>query len=385
MPESNLDALSLSEAQVLFFRARRTHLAGPGAPDARTAARALIGAQAQVDGPALFALSQRTEGRPSAAALKLQLLESHDLVRTWGQRDTLHVYDPSDWPAVIAARPEWPQSGRRGAMPTGADLAAARAVFERSDEPVFRRDLFDHIAQRYVDEVAEHPGAGADPVRMAASRLIWHLALNGEICFAHKDGSEQSYAKRTLWFGDLAWPADPAAASLELARRYLSSFGPATPADIAHFFGSRVGIVKGWLDSMASELIGVDCGHRNGLLALARDHPELAEEPGTVENWPVRLLPKWDTHTMTHKDKSWVMPDRDEQPLVWKKAGVIEPTVLVRGRFAATWSHRAMAKKVVVTVRPLGLWRRSYASAVENEARALAAHLGRVDAEVVIL
>ena len=375
---------SVSEEQALYFRARRTHLAGPGAPNARAAARSLIGAQAQVDTPALFALSQRTASRPTMEELRHQLLETHELVRTWGQRDTLHVYDPDDWPAVIAARPEWPQSGRRGAMPTERGLAAARAVFEKAAGPIFRRDLFDHISARYVNEVAQHPGVGNEPVRMAASRLIWWLARDGEVCFAHKEGSEQAYVHRTVWYGHLPWPADPAEATLSLTRRYLASFGPATPADIAHFFGSKVGTVKAWLTSLEDELVDIECQGRKGLIALREDLDALAVEPPQGEDWPLRFLPKWDTHTMTHKDKSWVVPDTDELSQVWKKAAVIEPTVLARGRFVATWSHRATARKVFVEVQPLGLWRSAYRTAVAREARALARHLERDEVEVTI-
>ena len=45
-----------TEEQVLWFRARRTHLAGPGAKDVAAAARAILGAQAQQPNPALHAL-----------------------------------------------------------------------------------------------------------------------------------------------------------------------------------------------------------------------------------------------------------------------------------------------------------------------------------------
>jgi hypothetical protein len=90
------DAVEVSEDQVLHFRARRGHLAGPGAANATAAARAILGAQAQQIPPALLALSMRTRGRPSAEALRAQLFGSgRRLVRTWGQRDTLHVCDPA--------------------------------------------------------------------------------------------------------------------------------------------------------------------------------------------------------------------------------------------------------------------------------------------------
>ena len=76
-------AIEVSEEQVLWFRARRGHLAGPGAPDAATAARAIIGAQSQQLPPSLLALSLRTKGRPTARTIRMELLESRTLVRTW--------------------------------------------------------------------------------------------------------------------------------------------------------------------------------------------------------------------------------------------------------------------------------------------------------------
>ena len=60
---------------------------------------------------------------------------------------------------------------------------------------------------------------------------------------------------------------------------------------------------------------------------------------------------------MGHADKSWVLPDADERPLVWRKAAVVAPVVLARGRIVATWAHRVKARRLVVTVTPLSGWR----------------------------
>ena len=209
MAEARL-RVSLTEEQVSCFRDRRSHLAGPGAASAAEAARAILGAQAQQEGPALFALSLRTKGRPTASVLRAQLLDASGrrLVRTWGQRDTLHVFDPADWRIVVSARREWPQSGRRGALPSEPDLAAIRSLFEQASGPLFRSDLFAAIPQQFVDEVADHPGvaaSGSSAIRFAAARLVWRLALAGDICFAEKRGSKQSYVHRRLWFPDLEW------------------------------------------------------------------------------------------------------------------------------------------------------------------------------------
>ena len=380
--------IEIDEEQALFFRARRSHLAGPGAVDLEAAARAILGAQAQQESPALLALSQRTAGRPTAAQVRRRLLDagSRSLVRTWGQRDTLHVYSVDDWPWVIAALPEWYRSGRRGGMPRDGDVALAREAFEAADDVVYRRELFDLIPRRYLDEVASHPGAGAAPERLAATRLIWILARDGEVCFAHKRGSEQAYAHRRRWIPELAW-SEPGSleAATALARRYLRAFAPATPADLAHFFGSKVATARTWLERLEPELVDVICGERRGLLALEEDLGALAEAPPrTGSQWPVRLLPQWDMQTMTHKDKSWVVPDLEETPFVWRKAGVNAATVIARGRFVATWTHRVMARRVVVTISPMSGWRTSHLKPVEREASALAAHLERDEVELIL-
>ncbi|MDX1502225.1 MAG: crosslink repair DNA glycosylase YcaQ family protein [Thermoanaerobaculia bacterium] len=371
----------LSEEQVRWFRARRSGLAGAGAESPRAAARAILGAQAQQEVPALFALSQRTRGRPTAAALRRSLYDDRELVRTWGQRDTLHVYDSADWPVVVAARRLWPQSGRRGVMPSDELLAEARQRFEGAREPLLKSDLFEIVPKAYLDRVAAHPGAGASPLRMATSRLVWCLAMEGALCLGPKVGAEQLYVPRKLWFPDLDWPAraEPEEAARRLARRYLAVHGPAAPADAAHHFGAKVADARLWLDQPG--VVPVACGERRGLLALEEDLDELALDP-PGDGWPVRLLPQWDTHLMRHKDKSWLLERPDEAPEVWRKAANVLPAVLARGRIVATWAYRSTTRKVVLSVSPLSGWRAAHRQAVESEARALAAHLELDQAEV---
>ena len=102
------------------LRARRGCLTPPGAPDLTAAARAILGAQSQQLPPSLLALSLRTAGRPSAEQVRRRLFGGQrDLARTWGQRETLHVYDAAtDWPLVAAARAQWAPAGRRGVVPS---------------------------------------------------------------------------------------------------------------------------------------------------------------------------------------------------------------------------------------------------------------------------
>lgn len=383
--------MRVTEEQVLWFRARRGHLAGPGAPDAAAAARAILGAQSQQLSMSLLALSQRTAGRPTAVALQRSLLEApRELVRTWGQRGTVHVYDAADdWALVVAARAEWSPGPRRGVMPSEAMVSRAGKALASADRPLTRRDIEPLVSASYVRALEPQVSEWAtDAKRFAAGRLLWHLVLRGEACFANKYGSEQAYAARMNWFPDLSWPDRPSAtAATELARRYLQLSGAATPQDLAHFFDARVSTVREWLAALGAELTPVLCGERKGLVALATDLDDLVgASPTRAADWPLRLLPMWDCLLMSHADKSWTVPDEGERKLVWKKAGVVAPVVLDRGRVVATWSHKVQRGRLLVVVEPLSRWRKSrHAAQVNREAVAVARHLGLEQAEVQVV
>ena len=381
--------LELSEEQVLWFRARRGHLAGPGATSAAAAARAILGAQSQQLPPSLFGLSARTKGRPSAASLRRQLFGgTRRLVRTWGQRETLHVYDPgAHWALVASSREVWAPGGRRGPMPGAGTIDEAWRVVRAAGRPVTRSDLVGVAPKSYERAIAEIAGQASLSVeRLAAARLIWQLALRGDLCLGEDVDRERSYATRSDWFPRLAWDPPPGVeAATELAQQYLATFGPATTTDVAHFFGARVQEAKVWIEALRPVLIDVACGGRKGLVALKRDARQLTPAaPKRAAEWPVRFLPLWDGALMGHKDKRWLVPEVGEEKLVWRKAAYVAATVIARGRIVATWTHRERAKAVDVELTPLSGWRSSHLPGARREAKALAAHLGRAQAELTI-
>lgn len=384
--------LEFTEDQVLYFRARREHLTAPGAPDAAAAARAIIGAQSQQLYPSLLALSMRMKDRPTAASLKKRLLEPpREVVRTWGQRDTLHIFDPGDWGLIVVARGEWAPGGRRGAMPPEALIKKAGELLRSASGPLTRRDLQPILPASYLREAEEKVGAGNAGRQLAAGRLFWCLAHRGDVCMGDKVGAEQSYVAREHWFPKLKWPRSatgPRQAATALARRYLATYGPATARDLAHFFGARVSSANEWLDLLNKdgELTPVSCGDRKGLVALTADIPDLSvKPPRSVEKWPLRLLPLWETLLMAHADKSWTTPIEADRKLVWRKSAFVAAVVLARGRAVATWTHKQRRGRLAVEVSPLSGWNHSkHAAGVRREAKAVADHLELDAADVEI-
>lgn len=371
--------MRLSEDQVLHFRARRGHLSGAGAASPAAAARAVVGIQAQVESAAFWSVAMRTEGRPSAEAVGHEVLGARRLIRTWAQRDTLHLYAAEDWPLFAAADPLWPMTGRRGAIPPEHTLETTRQRL--AGRVLTRADVIDLPTPEMLGEMAARVGE-EQAARYAAGRFFWRLAHQGELCLAGNVGQENGYVLRKHWLPELEFPVhDPNEAACELTRRYLAVNGPATAQDIGHYFGANVSKTKEWLATLRPELVEVDCNGRRGLLALAEDAAALEQDDSPA---PPRLLAGFDTLLMSHADKTWTVPNPAENKAVWRASAIVAAVVLAGGRAAAVWSQKKSKKALQITIEPLAGWRMEFLPQLEEDAQALARHLGLPRAEMVV-
>lgn len=326
----------------------------------------------------MLGLCQRTAHRPDLDAVRSTLFDGQ-LVRAWGQRDTVHIYPPEDWPLVVAARPQWTKTSGRTPDPYADALADdAAAHMATLDRPVTRTDFQHLVTQQWLDNTLDYFDTYDKKWRYCTGRLIWVLGNRGLLSHHDKDGSEQRYMPRRVGFPDLDFSAsesDDTQAAALLARRYLRTYGPATVQDIAHFFGANVSSARGWLPHLP-DLIEVTCGGRE-LLAAAEDEADLLEggEPAA------RLLPGYDNVLMGHADKSWIVPDEAARTQVWRKAAVLEAVVLDKGRVVGTWKSKTLSKRVDITITPLPGWS---SPDLGSEAQVVAAHLGRGEARVLV-
>ena len=383
--------LSLEPDQARWFRARRTGLAQPLA-DAAAAARASVGIQSQQLAPSLWGLAQRCAGAMTAAQVQAELFEEpRSLVRTWGNRGTIHLYDAAHWRHIIACKPVWGVDMPRAVLPPDDLVEKARAIALDSDEPLSRSEVMHLVGGKFLRELKDYIGEAMDPKRLGGGRLLWKLTATGELCFAGKRGAEQTYALRKRWHPQLKWPRLAGErAAVELTREYLRSCGPASVHDVAHFFGAKVSDARKWESALRKqgELIDLDLPTEldRPMFALAESESELRAAPPSSEmEWPVRLLPLWDGLLMSHADKFWTMQVEAERKAVWKKAAMVSAVVLARGQVVGTWQQKTRAKCVDVTITPLSGWRKSrHLGGAKRAAQAYAEHLGRPDAQLIV-
>jgi hypothetical protein len=159
--------------------------------------------------------------------------------------------------------------------------------------------------------------------------------------------------------------ADPREARLELARRYLHVFGPATPESFARWAGIRPAARgSAAFEALARELVPARTPIGDAWI-LADDEGGFSAPAGPAA--AARLLPSGDAYFLLHgADRELLVPEADRRPLLWTSR-VWPGAVLLGGEVAGTW-RRADAN---VSIQP---WRRlspAEREAVEAEAESL--------------
>ncbi len=157
---------------------------------------------------------------------------------------------------------------------------------------------------------------------------------------------------------------DPRDARLELARRYLHIYGPATPGAFGRWAGIGLRPAVAAFDALRRSLTPVQTPVGDAWI-LTRDEATLRAAPGPVA--PARLLPSGDAYLLLHgADRGLLVPDAERRGALWTPR-VWPGGLLVAGEIAGTW-RRADA---VMTVQPWRRLSRSERDAVAAEAESL--------------
>ena len=331
-----IPVLALTDEQVRWFRQRRSGLVTPFGTPEETAA-GLAGVQAQILSAATLALWNRSAtGAETAAALAGRLFEARSLLRLWGQRHTLHLFASADWPVIHAAfagrRTWWERQAAKGAE---IDLLAYREGTARVGELLKERGTLSRKELRAAN--LDLPPALFSPWGGVFAELV----RTGVACLARWEGGEARYAHREHWLPGHVWePRTSAEAIGELGRRYFRCYGPASLGDFAYWLGLTGAAARAGMETWQEELVPVEtpAGGRRRQFVWSADVASLTESPPEREEWPVRMLGRFDPLLLAHREKDWVVPDA-YYDRVWRPAGHIEGVVLEHGRAIATWRY----------------------------------------------
>jgi hypothetical protein len=323
---------------VLAWRMQRQHLTHR-AGDALAVVSDLCGLHAQVMSSAQLTLWARMEDPPDVAELTWR---DRALAKTWAQRGTLHLHRTDELPlwvgAQAAIRPRYEQKTwlrHFGVTREEYDAILRDVPAALAAGPLNREELAARV----------HGGLGR-----GYGDLLKPLAFRGELIFT----ADTKFARPEPFE-----PLGPEVATREVARRFLTRYGPATREDLAKWFGhpSPAQAGKWFPDDVVQTPFG---------LALEDD---AAAIEAAAPSGAVRLLPAFDQYVVAapRDTRACVAPER-----VYRPGGWFSPVLLVDGLMAGVWA----LENGVVTIEPF--------APVGDETRVAAeAEAARLTADVV--
>lgn len=297
---------------------------------------------------------------PSATvpAVRAALYEGRDLVRMMAMRRTVFVLDRDDVPLVHAAA----SLGVAATMRTRLLKEVATAPTEPVvDDPAAWLDATEEAVVAHLATVPEATGAQLgeaipqlrvavlprtdkswDTTRLLTSSVLAYLGAKGRIVRAGAPARwtsrQHTWASAERWWPEGLPELDPAAARVDLARRWLLRFGPATAADLQWWTGWTKTATAAALRALDTVAVELSCGP--GYL-LEESTLDPADLPPTAAGDSVALLPALDPTPMGWRHRDWYLGEHRE-PL-FDRFGNVGPTIWVRGRIVGGWAVRGGA------------------------------------------
>jgi hypothetical protein len=324
----NRSRLNLSRAQILAYRRRAGALDKRlplGGASLRLAAWA--GLQDSMPRAALLSIHARVE------RTKPSTWEDPSLVQIWGPRYNVFVVAARDLAIFTLGRYPDDVKGRRRAE----DLAMRlRALLGES-----RRTYSDagHALGVHPNSLAYASATGTVLIRWEGAR------------------------RPTVWTAPRP-EVDPFDARLELARRYLHVYGPASAAAFGQWSGIRPHYAEAAFEALRKSLTAVRTPIGEAWI-LTDDVPAISQASGPRA--PARLLPSGDSYILMYgADRELLVPDANQRSELWT-ARVWPGGLLVDGEITGTWRRSNAAMEV----HPWRRLSRAEREAVEAEAGSL--------------
>ena len=364
---------------------RLHHLApGAAATDVASLTSGLVALHATDAAAVYLAARARCDGLVPSD-VERALYDDRTLVRLLGMRRTMFVVPADVVPVVhaactrsIATRERRRLVGQIEGAGIAADGDAWLAAVEDATVAALAargeataRELSADVAELRI-QIPTAVGKAYEGKLGMSTAVLAALAAAGRVVRGRPLGtwvsSQYRWAPVDAWLAPLhrgVDDLDTAAAQVELARRWLAAFGPATVADLRWWTGWTARDARRALDTIGVVEVGLDGATG---VALAEDlEPEPDREP-----W-VALLPALDPTLMGWKERDWYLGGH--APALFDRSGNPGPTIWVDGRVVGGWAQRKDGEVATRLLEDVGA---ETGRAVDAEAARLEAWLGDI-------
>ncbi|TWD84812.1 winged helix DNA-binding protein [Kribbella amoyensis] len=357
----------LEWSSVVARRMARHQLQTPAASSPADVVRAMCGAHAQILSAAEVSVALRIDGA-TRADVQTALWVDRTLVKTFGPRGTVHLLPTEDLPLWTGALSALPWSGGSPVPEARMTDEQTAAVIAAIGDALAADDL---TIDELTEEVVARAGSWAGDLVMPAFQVMWPrwrqvipaAACAGVLCYGPNRGRLTTYTNPHR-FAPPFEPEDGEKALTEIVRRYLYSYGPATPQQVAKWLSTSPAFMARVFER--SDLAEVEL---NGNQAwLVRGDTELPDASASG----VRLLPYFDAYAVGSHPRDLLFPGKAwTRALAGGQAGNF-PVMLIDGIVAGVWHQRRSGRKLSVTVEPLGRLTAARRRALDDEVTRLA-------------
>lgn len=362
--------LKLTWPQALAFRVQRHFLEERAARgDLLAVVSRTCGLHAQIMSSAEMAAWARIDGLGSDD-VRVALWNERTLVKTWAMRWTLHLLTAEDYPVYLAAFHAYSHfRSERWLTSYGLTADDMNAILDGFRETLTGEGL---TREQLADAVVQHTGRPylREKLLGGFGTMLKPGAYQGHLVFGPSSGQKVTFVSPRHWLDDFAEIATDNA-RLEIVRRYLSAYGPATPSDFANWWGMTQADSRKLFRALGDELIAVSVDGWEAW-GLRRDADILQAMPPSNA---VRLLPGFDPYTLGLRREREAALSPVRKGRVFRQQGWISPVALVGGYVVGAWKYQVKQAKLVVTVEPFEPLSHAMRDGINQEALRLGAYL----------
>ena len=325
----------------------------------------LCGLHAQVQSSAELTALCRIEGlRPDD--ISKALWADRKLIKAWAMRSTLHLLPADEYGRWLAAFREY------GDVRSEAWLAWFGITAEELERLT---EACGHITrgrmltrEQLADEIVQRTGISNahEKLRQGWGSLLKPACYRGYLCFGPNRGQNTQFTHPGI-------DRDAENPDGFVARRFFSTYGPATELDLARWFYGGRRKARAMMASLGEELAEVDIEGaqawmlRRDVLAAKQAEPVKA----------VRLLPAFDQYVFAAGPRSARLMPGDFHQRIYKNQGWYSPVLLVDGRMEGVWSFTRRSQTLQVTIEPFVKAPVRVRRAAEEEAERIAQYMQR--------
>lgn len=283
----------------------------------------LIGIQCQYQNYALISIYNRTN-------YKCNIFSNNNLIKSWGQRTTLHIYHKNDYNLISDLYRQSDNWVYKYAKHLKIDyskyLNSITDFFYENNKKTMEKLEIQNIIPKYKSKEI-----------MAWSGLLilatYHKVLYGIL----NEEDKKLYKQNDI--------VDSKKINSDLIYRYFKYYGPATRQDFLHWSGLKYKEIKEDLDKYIKKAKYLSIDKKKYYYESLPDSKEVKI------SYPI-ILGKFDPLLISYSDKEWILNGKNKT-LIWKAAGQIEGVILFSKGLKGTWHYSLKGNKIIFEINEI--------------------------------